>query len=171
MKILLLRSSSLNGKKSIEEYWHLKERKLNRKYKLNLALSLIITNAFVYMISIGSPQQGPMEVSLWHNFKNSENKKVIIKTENYIDPQISITSSPITILDQSNKVIIKKAWLHNSKKSDNFDSNIYVSRIEVQEKDINKFTITKSSIFKLFPFSKQIFKKKKNIKENYEIIF
>ncbi len=161
----------MNGTKSIEEHWIKKESRLRKEFKKKLLFSVLFSNLFIYLFSLGNDNQLQIKKVTWFNFESPQNKKVLLRTENYIESNSIPAPIPITIRSHDNKVIITKAWLHSIAKEESLSGQGTLSRIEIKEKDMNKIVALKHLFVKVFPYypKKQISLNKK--RRPYEFVF
>lgn len=161
----------MNGKKSIEDYWKKKETQLKKRYTLYLLASLILTNSTVFFSNIQEKSSHCDIHSDWRKLNQPGNKKFVLKTENYIHHEDLAHSLPITIIDESNKILAKKAWLHKTVNKNDYQENAFISYVEIKKSDLIKFIKNDSRKYKIFPYSSEI--KTKNTKQwrSYELVF
>jgi hypothetical protein len=163
----------MNGTKLIEDHWKSKESAINKKFRLKLLLSLLISNSFIYVLCYTSPSNEKKTVVEWYRFKNKLNKRMIISTLNFIDANELTSSKAVTIYTQNNKKLIEEAWLHGISKQEkkSLCTQISLSRFEIKREDISKLTNTDLSKLKVFPFHIRPPRTSTPKRNSYEFIF
>ncbi|MBT7611110.1 MAG: hypothetical protein HN576_15220 [Bacteriovoracaceae bacterium] len=161
----------MNGIESIEAHWKSKEHHLKKSYRMKLLLMLLITNIIVYCISACQTSKALPVKSNWYPFKSAHHKKIIIQTKIYLDTTNISTPMAITILNNNNKIIIRKAWLHSIKISHNNLNDLTTSRIEILSSDLSKIVNTDEQSLKILPYFTQAKIINKNKRKYYELIF